>query len=192
MASYATLARPYAQAVFQVAQSSNSEDNWAATLPVLKAVMLHDGVSRLVSDPTMTAKEWESLFMDILQSACAAEVSALGEHLLQFVRLVIEARRQLVLPEIADVYKQLLADLRGIQDVSLTSAFPLSDEKQAFYIKSLKKQFDSDLKVTFLVDSSLIGGAIVRSGDRVMDGSIRGKLNRLAQQLLGSDTREGV
>lgn len=192
MADYAAVARPYAKALFHIAQSSKQEAEWSDVLSVLKASMSHDHIETLLTDPTMGQPVWMSLFEDILQGACAKAVTLLGDQLGRFLTVVLDAHRQAALPGIADHYHQLVADAQGVKDVSMTSALPLSDDEKATWQERLKKQFDATVNVTFSVDPDLIGGAILRSGDSVKDGSVRGKLNRLAQQLVGSNAREGV
>lgn len=192
MANYAAVARPYAKAVFQIAQSSKQEAEWSEVLNACKALMSHEQIETLLTDPSMRASVWRSLLDGVLKDACGKASSVLGDVLVRFMDVILEAHRQVALPDIADRYHQLLAEAQGVKDVSMTSAFPLTNDEKATWQERLKKQFNATVNVTFSVDPDLIGGAILRSGDWVKDGSVRGKLNTLAQRLVGSNVREGV
>lgn len=176
MAEIQTLARPYAEAVFELAQANGELDAWSQALGALAAIVANDDVARLEENP------------EVARSTLAEAVIAIGgsdfnkgcEHL---VHLLLENGRLAVAPAIAALYEALKSDAEKRVDVTVTSAAEFSDDQRSALAESLKKRFDREVKLTFEQDDSLIGGAVIRAGDLVIDGSLRAQLERMRQSL---------
>lgn len=176
MAESTTVARPYAQAVFQLARDTQSLDAWSDTLVLAAAVAADAEMQPLLDSPRLTETQLGELFADI----CGA---GLGEQGRNFIRLLAENRRLGVLPEIAALYEELRNEAEGAIQARLITALPATEEQKAALIEALKQRLGRDIQLESSVDPSLLGGAIIRAGDLVIDGSVQGKLARLASVL---------
>ena len=176
MAESITLARPYANAAFEVAVADKALAEWSEMLKTLAAVAADDKVSSLLKNPALTAEKQS----DALLAICGEEVTAKGKNM---VRLLAENRRLPLLPEIAEIFDVLKAAKEKSVDVDLATAYALSDALVEQLTQALQKRLDRQVKLHTSVDQSLIGGAVIRAGDTVIDSSVRGKLNKLAESL---------
>lgn len=185
MAQYYTVARPYARALFEEAQSGHLEDQWLYALNVL-SVVIHDKHMRwFVVDPRISHEDCEHIILEIVNDYDSKISQTLGKSLVQFLRLLITEKRLMVVPDIAYLFHELLSAKKQIKEVEVISAFPLSTDHQQQIKKSLHKRFHSKIDIQNRVDKSLIGGAIIRAGDWVLDNSIKNKLARLSENLMG-------
>jgi F-type H+-transporting ATPase subunit delta len=176
MAESTTVARPYAQAVFQLARDTQSLDAWSDTLALAAAVAADAEMQPLLDSPRLTETQLGELFAGI----CGDGLSEQGRN---FIRLLAENRRLDVLPEIARLYEALRNEAEGAIQARLITALPATEEQKAVLIKALKQRLGRDIQLESSVDPSLLGGAIIRAGDLVIDGSVQGKLTRLASVL---------
>jgi|SRR5690606_21686071 len=176
MAESITLARPYANAAFEVAVADNALAQWSQTLQTLAAVSSQPKVSDLLKSPALTAEKQS----EALLSICGDSISPKGSNL---VRLLAENRRLALLPQISELFDTLKAAREKSIDVEVQTAYELSDAVVAQLAKSLEKRLDRSVKVHSTVDRQLIGGVVIRAGDTVIDNSVRGKLNKLAESL---------
>lgn len=185
MADNNTVARPYAQAIFEVAQESNALTEVSESLAVAKALMADGQVAEFLAAPTMSdAERLEFLQGLFAEAAGKGSVFAGGsEHGTNFLKLLLENGRVIALPEIADQFEALKAKVENSVDAVITSAAPLSAAQQKEMTDSLKKRLGRDVRVTTEIDESLIGGAVIRAGDVVIDGSLRARLDGLATAL---------
>lgn len=171
-----TIARPYAEAVFKRAQEANTLDQWSDALGLLAAVVQDEQVAKIIANPKTGSEQRIALMLDIG-----------GDHLDQeaqnLVRLLVRNGRLSALPEIATLYDALKNEGQGAIDVKVVSAFEVSDEQQQQLAEALKKRLDRDIHITSEVDPSLIGGVRIRAGDLVIDGSVQGRLQKLATEL---------
>jgi len=172
MAEQSTLARPYANAVFELAKQDNSLATWSDTLSSLKAVVCHDELAGLIKNPSLRRAQ-------LVELICAAGggVTDKGANLVQ---LLAENGKLSLLPEIAAQFEALRGEEEGVVDVLVSSAQALSDTQQAAIETSLKQRLKRDVRINCTLDPALIGGAVIRAGDLVIDGSVRAKLERLA------------
>ena len=176
MAESITLARPYANAAFEVAAADNALAQWSQMLNTLATVSSQAKISDLLKSPALTAdKQSEALL-----SICGDTISAKGSNM---VRLLAENRRLALLPQIAELFDALKAAREKSIDVEVTTAYALSDAVVAQLSKALEKRLDRSVNVQSAVDKQLIGGVVIRAGDTVIDNSVRGKLNKLAESL---------
>jgi len=181
-----TVARPYAQAVFDVAQEQNALTELSESLAAAR-VLLEDGqVAAFLATPTLSDAERLEFLQGLFANAVGeGSVFAGGsQHGTNFFRLLLENGRVVALPEIADQFDALKAKVENSVDAVITSAAPLSDEQQRAMADSLKAKLGRDVNVTTEIDENLIGGAVIRAGDVVIDGSLRARLDGLANALI--------
>lgn len=176
MAELSTLARPYAKAAFQLASEHKGLDQWSQMLSVLAAVSLDEKVQSILASPDLTFAEKASVLNQI-----AGE--ALNETANRLVEQLSENNRLSLLPEIASQYEELKAELEKSVEVQVTSAFPLSDAQTNTLIEKLKAKLGQDVSIATEIDTSIIGGVVIRANDLVIDGSVRGKLAKLAEAM---------
>lgn len=176
MAELTTLARPYAKAAFEFARESGSLDAWSGALGFLAEVVANDTVQGKIDDPSVADSELLSMFQ-----AVAGE--HLNEQVTNFVKLLIENGRLPTLPDVAALFEILKAEAEGAVDVDVTSVEPVSEEYKQSLTEALRKKLGRDVRLNFSLDESLIGGALIRAGDLVIDGTVRGRLNQLSGAL---------
>lgn len=176
MAELSTLARPYAKAAFNAALDSKQLEAWSAQLSTLAAISQDETVDRLIANPELSAADKARAFQQL-----AGE--ALNEGGSNLVSVLAENRRLALLAEISEQYEELKAAQEKTADVLVTSAFSLSDSQQKTLTDKLTAQLSREVKLTVEVDESLLGGVVIRSGDMVIDGSVRGKLAKLAEAM---------
>lgn len=176
MAESITLARPYAKAAFEVAVADKTLDEWSEALSVLAAVTADDKIAILLASPTLSAEKQS----EALVGVCGDKVSDKAANL---VRLLAENRRLLLFAEISAGFETLKAEHLKAIEVELISAFELSEEVVEQLSKALHKRLDREIALTRRVDRHLIGGAVIRAGDTVIDNSVRGKLKKLAESM---------
>lgn len=176
MADHSTIARPYAKAVFELAQEEDKLAHWGSLLQAVAAAVDDARVTELLHNPQVGSAAVGQMIVD-----------ALGDRLdLQgrnFIRLLAEYGRIDVLPEIAAGFASLRADAEKTIDVNVTSAAPLSEEHKTQLAASLQQRLGRVVRLHCDIDESLIGGAVVRAGDLVIDSSLRGRLQQLASSL---------
>ncbi|ROR34332.1 F0F1 ATP synthase subunit delta [Inmirania thermothiophila] len=178
MAELITVARPYARAVFELARERGELELWSRRLQDLAAVAATPEVAALVRSPRVGKERVYALLVELVGEQLGAE----GRNLL---RLLVENRRLALLPAIAEAYEALRMEAEGRVRAEVVSARPL-EEAQAERIRAaLERRLGRKVELGHRVDESLIGGAVIRAGDLVIDGSVRGRLQRLAAELAG-------
>ena len=176
MAEFTTIARPYAQAVFKLAQQKQALPAWSDMLGLAAVVAADAGTRKLLDNPRVTAAQLADLFIDI-------GGDRLNEDARNLIRLLAERRRLAVLPEIYGLYEQFKNEAEGAIKAQLITAFPATDAQKQTVAAALKQRFGREVQLEYITDPTLMGGAIVRAGDLVIDGSVRGKLTRLGTAL---------
>lgn len=176
MAESLTLARPYAEAAFGIARAGKGLDAWEAALGRMAVVAQDSRVRDVVGNPKVTPDQLAQLFVDT--------VGKLADDQKNFVRILVDNERLLVLPEIYDLYVQLKNKQQGVKQAHVTSAFPLDDKALAQLVSELEPRFNCKLDVSVSVDPELIGGVRIAVGDEVIDASVRGKLASMAAALM--------
>ncbi|MBZ0072941.1 MAG: F0F1 ATP synthase subunit delta [Thiohalobacteraceae bacterium] len=180
MAESTTIARPYAHAVFDLARERQALAAWAELLELAARVAADPEMRRLLDDPRITPAQLAGLFVDILTDMGSERLDDDGRNLIQ---LLAQRRRLVVLPEIFGLFQQLKHDAEGAIKAQLISAFPATDAQKQTVAAALKQRFGREVQLEFITDPALMGGAVVRAGDLVIDGSVRGKLTRLGTAL---------
>lgn len=176
MAELSTVARPYAKAAFEFAQQTNQIANWSSMLGFAAQLASDAGFAAFLARPTLTTQQQAELFLQATGDALTPEAR-------NFVSYVIANKRLAALPAISSLFEGLKADAEQSADVDVTSAFTLTDAQQAALTQDLMRKLGRQVKLSTQVDASLIGGVVVRSGDLVIDASVRGRLSRLAAAL---------
>jgi F-type H+-transporting ATPase subunit delta len=176
MAEIATIARPYANAVFDLAKRKRALDGWSRELAVLAAVAAEPLIKDVIDSPAATSFQKANA----LARVCGEDLSREGRQLLQ----VLAGNKRLhLLAEISAQYEELLALEQASLEVEVVSAFALDDAEHKRITEALTRRFEREIVLTSRVDESLLGGAIIRAGDTVIDGSVRGKLEKLSETL---------
>jgi len=176
MAELTTIARPYAKAAFEFADSANELSKWSEMLALASAVAQQDNMKLVLASPAITAEKKAKSFLDV----CGDE---LNESAANLISNLAGNKRLQVLPEVQELFELLKAQREKSVDVEVTTAFELSGEIQDKLAKALSAKLDREVNVSTLVDKSLLGGALVRAGDTVIDGSVRGRLTKLAEAM---------
>jgi F-type H+-transporting ATPase subunit delta len=174
-----SVARRYAEAVFDLASEGSSYDQWQADLNDLAAVVSDRQVIGILEN----AKTPMSRRMGLLDQALA-QLSPMARNL---TRLLLQRGRLAVLPEIAAMYGEMLDMHRGVVRAEVTTAVPLTDEDRQAVVDRLRALTGAvDIRLQSEVDPRIIGGVVLRVGDRLIDGSTRSRLVQLKRQLAGS------
>ncbi len=180
MADRVTIARPYARAAFRDAQATGRLDSWSQLLNLAAGTVVDERVKPLIGSPTTTPPQLAQLLLDIARAKDAALVD---EHAQNYVRTLADNRRLGYLPEIAQLFDRFKDEAEGTIDVTVTSAAALSQAERDRLAAALEKRFNRRVRVHAEVDAALIGGAVIRAGDLVIDGSLKSKLERMAYEL---------
>jgi F-type H+-transporting ATPase subunit delta len=177
MAELSTLARPYAKAVFELARDTSRFADWSAILKGLSDAIQDPAVSAAIGHPAISKGQLSQALID----AIGPKVGADGSNLLH---LLIDNSRLKLAPAIAAEYEALRAEAEATIDVEITTASVVEPARIAQLTDAIAKRLERRLNVTTKVDESLLGGAVIRAGDLVIDGSAVGELDRLRQQLI--------
>ena len=176
MAERATIARPYAKAAFEYARDAKAFAEWSQGLKAGAEIVADPRVSVLSTSPSLTAADLAGLVTDL-------GGANFNGGMQNFVRVLAENHRLPLLPEIAAQYEELRAAVENTVDVEVTSAVALDAAQSENLKRALNERLKRQVRMQNSVDSSLLGGAIVRAGDLVIDGSLKGRLERLATEL---------
>jgi len=176
MAEILTIARPYAQAAFLFADSHQALKEWSDMLEFLAVVSADPEMNALIENPRMTETQLAELFIGI-------GADRLDDNCHNFIRLLAENRRLKLLPEIAALFEIQRRDAEQSIRAELITAFPATEAQRAAVTAALKQRLGRDIELECKTDAALLGGAIIRAGDLVIDGSVRGKLERLGNSL---------
>ena len=177
MAELITVARPYAQAAFEFASAEQALKDWSEMLSLLAAIADDAAMHELINSPHLTETQLADLFIQV-----AGE--NLNDNCANFVRVLASNGRLLLLPEIAALFEVDRRAAEGTVQAQLVTAFPASESQQVEVIASLRKRLGREVELSCSTDAELLGGAIIRAGDLVIDGSVRGKLQRLGTALI--------
>lgn len=176
MAESVTIARPYAQAIFRLAQESKALAAWSDRLQRLAAIAQDAEMTKIVGNPKFPARQVADLFVSL-----TGEVG--NQELASFIKILAENERINVLTQIHEIYEQLKSADEGIKEAVVTSAYPLDDAQLNNLMSWLESHFGSKLQPRVEVDAALIGGIKVAVGDQLLDASVRGKLDAMAVAL---------
>jgi F-type H+-transporting ATPase subunit delta len=173
MSQRPTLARPYARAAFALASESASLPAWSQQLDTAAQIAADERVGHILSNPGVRAEVMAGVV------AVPGQTDEFG----RFLALLAQNRRLSLLPEITALFEMLRAEAEKVVRAKITSAQPLAEAELAKLVDGLKRRFGREVEVTTAVDEALIGGAVIDTGDMVIDGSVRSKLARLGATL---------
>lgn len=176
MSDLITAARPYARAVFELAQSESAFAAWSDALGLISALVTHADIREMLDSPKLGADQKAQLLIDV----CEGKLKPAEQNLL---RTLAENDRFALLPDIAALYEMMRSEAESKIEAQVKSAHPLSDAQQQSIIAALKKKLGRDVTLVTEIDATLIGGVVIRAGDLVIDGSAQAKLASLGQAL---------
>lgn len=172
MAEKTTVARPYAQAVFDIAKGGKALPRWSEMLQLAATVAADVRVAALLGNPRVSREGLVKLFLTI----CGDRLTPEAQNL---IRLLVENDRMDVLAEIAALYETYRAEAERTVEARVISAFPVDAAQQQQIAAMLKKRLGREVTLSCETDMSLLGGAVIRAGDLVIDGSVTGQLAKL-------------
>lgn len=175
MAENVTIARPYADAAFELARGAGALGPWSEALDRLAAVAADSSMRACIKDPKLSDARLLQLVLDVSGTLSADQQN--------FVRVLADNERLLVLPEIRDLFVALKNEHEGVLEAVIASAFPLDDATLTSLKSDLEARFKARLNVQVHIDPELIGGVRIAIGDEVIDASVRGKLANMAAAL---------
>jgi len=175
MSEFVTVARPYAKAAFDFAVEHQSLDRWQSMLAFTAQVTRNEQIEELLSG-ALAPETMSQTFIAV----CGEQLDDAGQNL---IKVMAENGRLRVLPEVLQQFIELRASLEAIAEVEVTSATPLSEEQQAKIAAAMEKRLSRKVKLNCKIDKSVLAGVIIRAGDMVIDGSVRSRLERLADVL---------
>ncbi len=175
MAENVTIARPYADAAFELARGAGALGPWSDALDRLASVAADSNMRACINDPKLSADQLVKLVLDVAGTLTADQQN--------FVRVLVDNERLQVLPEIRDLFVALKNEHEGVLEADIASAFPLDDATLASLKSDLEARFKAKLNVQVHIDPALIGGVRIAVGDEVIDASVRGKLANMAAAL---------
>ena len=173
MAEISTIARPYATAVFNFANESKGLSNWSDTLVLLSAVIQDEHIKSIIEDSKVLDSEREDLILNV----CKGKLDENGSN---FVKLLVENKRLLILPEISLFFEELKAEAEGTIEAEIIMAEQPNQKTVDDSLKSLEKKFNKKIEGKVVIDKNIIGGTKIVVGDSVIDASVRAQLDNLA------------
>ena len=173
MAEISTIARPYATAVFNFANESKSLSNWSDTLVLLSTIIQDEHIKSIIEDTKILDSEREDLILNV----CKGKLDENGSN---FVKLLVENKRLLILPEISLFFEELKAEAEGTIEAEIIMAEQPNQKTVDDLLKSLEKKFNKKIEGKVVIDKNIIGGTKIVVGDSVIDASVRAQLDNLA------------
>ena len=177
MAERTTVARPYADAAFGIARERNALAGWSEMIASAEAIAGDTTMAGALQNPKLGAAEKATLFLSVAGDRFSPEMR-------NFVRVLIDARRIDLLPEVRVLYEALRNEAEGVARARIESAQPLSDAQVGELASAMGRRLGKRVEATAVVNPALIGGARIAVGDTVIDGSVRGKLEQMKSALL--------
>jgi len=177
MAENSTIARPYAQAAFDIANEKSDLKNWSDMLQLITAVTSDAVLSDMISNPSIEREKVVEIIVDV----CGDNLNELAKN---FVKVLADNGRLNITTEIALGFEEHRAEAEKTVEAEVTSAFPLSDAQTKSMTEALKKRLGREVRLKTSVDETIVGGAIIRAGDLMIDGSVSGQLEKLATTLM--------
>ena len=178
MAEKSTIARPYAEAVFQTADAAGQLKEWSAMLQTIAIIAADADMQSLIGNTSVNKEQVAQLVVDV-----AGDV--MTDAGCNLVKLLAENRRLDVVAEIAEQFETLKAEAEKTVEAEIVSAMEVSVAQQSMIADKLKARLGREVSLKCRVDESLMGGAIIKAGDMVIDGSVSGQLNKLSVELAG-------
>jgi F-type H+-transporting ATPase subunit delta len=179
-----TVARPYAQAIFEIARDSGQLAAWSESLAVAGELLQDRDLVEYLGNPGFSNARRLEFLAGLFDKAGSERLAGGDARGTNFLKLLLENDRVAVLPEISGHFDRLKAEVENSVDAVVTSAVALSQEQLEQVAASLRERLGRDVRITTEIDETLIGGAVIRAGDVVIDGSLRARLEGLANALV--------
>ena len=176
MAELVTIARPYAEAAFKLGLENNNLARWSDMLSLIESVVTHEQIAARIGDPNLDAGALEGLILGILGD----RLDGAGRNLVQ---MLVQNQRLELVSHIRELYEALRRDHEGVLEAKIVSALPLSDGQVRELISALEKKYGRKVNAQLEIDPALIGGARIMVGDKVIDATVRGRLDAMAAAL---------
>jgi len=176
MAENITIARPYAEAIFDLARGTGKLDEWAQRMHIMAQVASNPDMDDAIANPNLSGDQLYALFA----ATCGDALNGDAQNL---VRVLIENRRLTLLPEITSLFEALKRESESQVEAHITSAFPMETSQVEVLVADLERRFKRKVQPQVVVDAELIGGVRISVGDEVIDGTVRGKLATMASAL---------
>lgn len=176
MSSLTTLARPYAKAAFELALSDQALAAWDDMLGLASSITMDESMAKLLDSPQVSSAQASGIISDAAGDAFDSRFNG-------FLSVLADNDRLPLLPQITGLYRDLREEAEKRLSVKVVSAVPLDDDQASRMKEALARRFECDIELENEVDSGVIGGAVVYAGDQVIDGSLRGRLQKLSNSL---------
>jgi len=181
MSDFETAARPYANAIFELASEDDALDAWSDVLQLAALIASDESMQAVISSPSVVDADLVDSFVAVMKSVeDGPDITPQVENL---IRLLVENGRLLALPAMHEAYEALKQQAQGNIEVHVTSARKLTVKQQKAIAAKMKKRLGKEISIVSDIDQSLIAGAIIKAGDLVIDGSARGRLDKLTSVL---------
>jgi F-type H+-transporting ATPase subunit delta len=176
MSSLTTLARPYAKAAFELAMGEQALAQWDDMLNMASSIVSDESMAKLLESPDVSNAQAANIITD-------AAGDAFNSRFRDFINVLAFNGRLPLLPHITDLYRQLREEAEKRLSVRVVSAIALDEDQAGRMKEALARRFDCEIELKNEIDSEVIGGAVVYAGDQVIDGSLRGRLQKLSNSL---------
>ena len=176
MSSIATLARPYAKAAFELARDQNALAGWDDMLSLASAIVADDAMASLLESPEVSSADAVEMISEI-------GGESFDDRFRGFLKVLATNGRLPLLPQVTRLFQQFRAEAENRLRVKVVSAIPLDEDQAERMRAALARRFDCEIELDNEIDKGVIGGAVVYAGDQVIDGSLRGRLEKLSNSL---------
>lgn len=180
MAEPVTIARPYAEAVYKLAREKSALAQWSDALANLDAVVGNAQVQSIISDPNISAQQLEGLVLSVIGDKLDALVANEARN---FIQVLVQNNRLELTPYIRGMYEDLKREHEGVLEAQVISALPIGDDQVKSLVATLEARFKRKITVKVEIDPQLIGGVKIVVGDKVIDATVRGRLDAMAAAL---------
>ena len=178
MRDNATIARPYAQAVFEHAQEEGNMEQWSSLLKALSLIVQDSQMRLILSSPKISPQQ----LMELVTGIVGDQLSNTG---MNFIKVLISANRLIYVSNIFELFEKRRAEAEGKMEIDVITAFELEPDQASKISEAMGKKLGKKINISSAIDKSLIGGMIVKAGDSVIDASLRGRLTELQNSLIG-------
>jgi len=172
MSELTTAARPYAKAVFELAESSGALDTWSEQLSAMASIVSADGSAELLDNPKVNAAQKVDTFKELANGS-------LNDQSVNLLKSLGENNRFALLPDMASLFETMKSESQGEVEGEIIAAAAMSDAQESAIVAALEKRMGRKVKLVTKIDETLLGGAVVRVGDLVIDGSLQGRFQSM-------------
>jgi len=176
MSEPVTIARPYAEAAFRLAREQNTLADWTDELALIDMVVADPQFTALIGVPNVSAAQLEGIIIDTVGKHLSGEAR-------NFVQVLSQNRRLGLMPQILGMFAQLRRDHEGTMEATVVSALPVEDAQLKMLVATLEKKYNRKITAKVELDPQLIGGLKIMIGDKVIDATVRGRLDAMAAAL---------